>query len=57
MLNSGISNPRGNIFSSKKPWSFNTAGEGFKTLEEGQTVAYDLTEGARGMQASNVQKL
>ena len=26
-------------------------GEGFKTLEEGQAVSYDLTEGARGMQA------
>ena len=32
-------------------------GEGFKTLEEGQEVSYDLTEGQRGMQASNVVKL
>ncbi len=32
-------------------------GEGFKTLEEGQAVTYDLTEGARGMQAANVTKL
>ena len=32
-------------------------GEGFKTLEEGQAVSYDLTEGARGMQAANVTKL
>ena len=32
-------------------------GEGFKTLEEGQAVSYDLTEGARGMQAANVVKL
>ena len=32
-------------------------GEGFKSLEEGQTVSYDLTEGARGMQAANVTKL
>ena len=31
-------------------------GEGFKTLDEGQAVTYDLTEGARGMQASNVVK-
>ena len=30
--------------------------EGFKTLDEGQAVTYDLTEGARGMQASNVVK-
>ena len=29
-------------------------GEGFKSLEEGQAVTYDLTEGARGMQAANV---
>lgn len=32
-------------------------GEGFKSLEEGQAVSYDLTEGARGMQAANVEKL
>ncbi len=32
-------------------------GEGFKSLEEGQAVTYDLTEGARGMQAANVNKL
>ena len=32
-------------------------GEGFKTLEEGQAVSYDLTEGASGMQAANVVKL
>ncbi len=32
-------------------------GEGFKTLEEGQAVSYDLTEGARGKQAANVVKL
>ena len=28
-------------------------GEGFKSLDEGQAVTYDLTEGARGMQAAN----
>ena len=32
-------------------------GEGFKSLDEGQAVTYDLTEGARGMQAANVEKL
>ena len=32
-------------------------GDGFKSLDEGQAVSYDLTEGARGMQASNVTKL
>ena len=31
-------------------------GEGFKTRDEGQSVEYDLTEGQRGMQASNVVK-
>ena len=31
--------------------------DGFRTLEEGQAVSYDLTEGARGMQAANVEKL
>jgi CspA family cold shock protein len=28
--------------------------EGFKTLEEGQTVTYDVIESDRGQQASNV---
>lgn len=32
-------------------------GEGFKTLEEGQQVSYELTQGNRGMQADNVVKL
>ncbi|MCP8617957.1 cold-shock protein [Salirhabdus salicampi] len=31
-------------------------GEGFKTLEEGQVVTFDIEEGNRGPQASNVQK-
>lgn len=30
--------------------------EGFKSLEEGQAVTYDLVEGNRGMQAANVVK-
>ncbi|PTE69480.1 cold-shock protein [Staphylococcus devriesei] len=30
------------------------AGEGFKTLEEGQKVDFDITEGQRGEQATNV---
>ena len=30
--------------------------EGFKTLNEGQEVEFDILEGARGPQASNVSK-
>ena len=32
-------------------------GEGFKTLEERQKVEFEVTQGNRGPQASNVQKL
>ena len=28
--------------------------DGFKTLEEGQSVTFDVTKGARGLQAVNV---
>ena len=31
-------------------------GEGFKTLEEGQAVTFDVEEGQRGPQATNVVK-
>ena len=30
--------------------------DGFKTLEEGQAVNYDVEDGARGLQAGNVSK-
>ncbi|MEK3786232.1 MULTISPECIES: cold shock domain-containing protein [Paenibacillus] len=32
-------------------------GDGFKTLEEGQEVEFEITEGNRGPQAANVTKL
>ncbi|HET6872028.1 MAG TPA: cold-shock protein CspD [Sporolactobacillaceae bacterium] len=31
--------------------------EGFKTLEEGQEVSFEIVEGSRGPQAANVTKL
>ncbi|QOR65882.1 cold-shock protein [Cytobacillus suaedae] len=32
-------------------------GDGFKSLEEGQSVTFDVEQGARGPQAANVQKI
>ena len=32
-------------------------GDGFKTLDEGQKIEFDVVEGDRGPQASNVTKL
>ena len=32
------------------------AGEGFKSLEEGEKVSYEVTEGRRGLRATNVSK-
>ncbi|WP_214484641.1 cold-shock protein [Bacillus sp. SM2101] len=31
-------------------------GDGFKSLEEGQEVSFDIEDGNRGPQAANVQK-
>ena len=31
--------------------------EGFKSLDEGQAVTFDLQQGNRGLQAANVVKL
>ncbi|MCP3762703.1 cold-shock protein CspD [Domibacillus sp. A3M-37] len=31
-------------------------GEGYKSLEEGQTVKFEVVEGPRGPQAANVEK-
>ena len=33
------------------------AGEGFRSLSEGQAVQFEITEGPKGLQASNVTKL
>jgi CspA family cold shock protein len=32
-------------------------GDGFRSLAEGQTVQFEITEGPKGLQATNVQKL
>jgi CspA family cold shock protein len=31
--------------------------EGYKSLEEGQSVQFDITQGQRGLQAENVMKV
>jgi len=31
-------------------------GEGFKTLAEGEALEFDVTQGPKGLQASNVRK-
>ena len=31
-------------------------GDGFKTLQEGDSVTFEITEGPKGLQASNVMK-
>jgi CspA family cold shock protein len=35
----------------------NIEGEGFKTLEEGQEVEFELVQGKKGLQAQNVVKV
>ncbi|HSH56844.1 MULTISPECIES: cold-shock protein [Halomonas] len=31
--------------------------EGFKSLQEGQSVSFDVTQGKKGLQASNIKPL
>jgi cold shock protein len=33
------------------------SGDGFRSLAEGQTVSFEITEGPKGLQAQNVQKV
>jgi len=34
----------------------NITGEGFKTLEDGDPVEFDITQGEKGLQAQNVRR-
>ena len=44
-------------FNSDKGFGFSAIqGDGFKTLEEGQAVTFEIEEGQRGPQATNVTK-
>jgi cold shock protein len=33
------------------------SGEGFKTLQEGEKVSYEVTQGRKGLQAADVSKI
>jgi len=37
--------------------AINMSGGGFKTLKEGQKVSFEVTQGAKGKQASNIQPI
>ena len=44
-------------FNAEKGYYSAIQSEGFKTLDEGAAVSFDITESNRGPQASNVTKL
>ena len=50
----GMSTGKVKWFNAEKGYGFITSEDGFKTLEEGQTVTYDVVESNRGQQANNV---
>jgi CspA family cold shock protein len=33
------------------------SGDGYKTLDEGQSVQFEVTQGPKGLQAANVSKI